>query len=87
MILYRLIEGPRHFDEAPYTRIAILGVATGLVIAALSAATDGPIPLDLTMLEMFSLAVALCTIAAVGSAVLFRLLTQGWSSLSLGGMG
>ncbi|MGE0058677.1 MAG: hypothetical protein AB7P33_10540 [Dehalococcoidia bacterium] len=73
-LLLRVSEGNRHFDEVPLARFTGWGVLTGLVLAALSITTEGPIPLSLTALEMIGLATGLGAVAAFGSAVFFRLL-------------
>src|SRR5688572_1236022 len=75
--LLRIGEGGRRFDEVPLARFTIWGVMTGLVLGVLSASTGGPIPLSLTAAEMIGLATTLGAVAAIGSAVFFRLLTQG----------
>lgn len=70
-------EGRRHFYEVSLARFIIWGVAAGLVLGVLSIATGGPIPLLLTAAEMIGIATALGAVAAIGSAVFFRLLTRG----------
>jgi hypothetical protein len=68
------LEREHHFDEIALARFTLWGVVAGLVLAVLSIATGGPIPLSLSALEMIGLAVALGAVSAVGSSVFFRLL-------------
>ena len=72
--LLRVGEGRRRFDEVSLVRFTVWGVVAGLALGVLSIATDGPIPLDLTAAEMAGLATALGAVAAIGTAVFFRLL-------------
>ena len=72
-----IAEGRRRFDQVPLTRFTAWGVVTGLVLGVLSTTTDGPIPLSLTSIEMLGLSTGLCAVAAIGSAVFFRLLARG----------
>jgi hypothetical protein len=71
-----LAEGGRRFDQVPLVRFTTWGVVTGLALGVVSITTDGPIPLSLTAAEMLGLATGLCAVAAVGSAVFFRLLVR-----------
>ena len=73
-LLIRIGEGRRHFAEVSLARYAVWGVVAGLAIGTLSASTGGPIPLSMTAAEMVGLATGLCLVAAIGSAVFFRLL-------------
>ena len=73
-VLVRIGEGRRNFAEVSLVRYTVWGLATGLVLGVLSASTGGPIPLEMSAAEMMGLATGLCLVAAVGSAVFFRLL-------------
>jgi hypothetical protein len=75
--LLRLGEDRRHFDEVSLARFTLWGVLTGLVVGVLSIATGGPIPLSLTTAELLGVATTLGAVAAIGSAVFFRLLVRG----------
>jgi hypothetical protein len=75
--LLLIAEGRRRLDEVPLVRWTIWGVVAGPVLGVVSITTDGPIPLSLTSAEMLGLATGLCAVAAIGSAVFFRLLVRG----------
>jgi hypothetical protein len=70
--LLLVFESRRGFDQAPLVRMSAWGVVSGLVLAVLTIATDGPIPLDLTAAEMLGLGAGLGLVAGFGSGIFFR---------------
>jgi len=73
--LIRVAEGRRRFDEVPLVRFATWGVVTGLVLGGLSvAAKVGDVSPGAA--GMTGLAAALSVVAALGSAVFFRLVAR-----------
>lgn len=74
--LFRMAEGRRGLDEVSLAHYATWGVVTGLVLSVLAVelglGSDAPRAIA-TMVGVFA---ALCTVAAIGSAVFFRLLAR-----------
>lgn len=73
--LLRIAEGRRSFDEVSLMRFAIWGAATGLVIGGIAMARG--IELSLTTGKIFGITTVLGIVAAIGSAVFFRLVARG----------
>ncbi|MDX2042085.1 MAG: hypothetical protein SF097_12595 [Acidobacteriota bacterium] len=73
--LLRIAEGRRSFDEVSLVRFAIWGAATGLVIGGIAMARG--IELSLTTGKIFGITTVLGIVAAIGSAVFFRLVARG----------
>lgn len=73
--LLRIVEGGRSFDEVSLVRFAIWGAVAGLVIGGIAMARG--IELTLTTGKIFVIATALGVVAAIGSAVFFRLVARG----------
>ncbi len=75
-VLFRIAESGRSLDEVPLARYATWGVVTGLalgvVAVALGVGSDAPG----SIATMIGVLTGLCTVAAVGSAVGFRLLAR-----------
>jgi hypothetical protein len=69
--LLRIAEGRRSFDEVSLARFAMWGAVTGLVIGGIAMAKG--IELTLTTGKIFVITTALGVVAAIGSAVFFRL--------------
>ena len=85
--IFLIAESRRRFDEVSPARFTTWGVATGLVLGLLSLATDGPIPLSLAPSEMMGLAIGLCVMAALGSALFFRVLVHRHTRPTARGIG
>ena len=83
--LLRVAGGGRRFDEVALARITTLGVVTGLVLGALAIASgltsdiaiDQPYQRPMAPAVMIAITTALSTVAAIGSALFFRLLAKG----------
>ncbi len=80
--LLRIAEGSRSFDELSLVRFATWGAVTGLVIGAIAMARG--IELTLTTGKIFVITTALGIVAAIGSAVFFRLVAR-WQTPSVAG--
>jgi hypothetical protein len=75
--LLRIAEGRRSFDEVSLGRFVIWGVATGLVLGVLTIpAKVGDVSPGAA--GMIGIATALSAVAAIGSALFFRLLARWW---------
>ena len=82
--LLRISSAGRRFDEVSLARIAALGVVTGLILGFLAIAMgltndiaiDQPYQRSLAPTVMIGITAALSTLAAVGSALFFRLLAK-----------
>ena len=73
--LLRIAEGSRSFDEVPLARMATWGVVTGLVLGVLTIpAKVGDVSPGAA--GMIGIATVLGTVAAIGSAVFFRLIAR-----------
>jgi hypothetical protein len=73
--LLRVAEGRRRFDEVSLVRFATWGVVTGLALGGLSiAAKVGDVSPGAA--GMTGLAIGLSVVAAIGSAVFFRLVAR-----------
>jgi hypothetical protein len=75
--LLRIAEGRRPLDEVSLARVATWGVVTGLVLGVSAVATvlaHAPAP---AAFAMVGVAAGLGAVAALGSAVFFRLLVRG----------
>jgi len=71
----RIAEGGRRLDELPLPRIAAWGAVAGLLVGALPFALGTPsdrFPLWLLVVGIIAYTNLLCTVSAVGSALLFR---------------
>lgn len=77
--LLRIAEGRHSFDEVSLARFATWGVVTGLVLGVLVALflPGFASAMTLTTAVMISIATALGAVAAIGSAVFFRLVARG----------
>ena len=76
MVLW-LAEDGRRFDELSLPRIAAWGAVVGLLLGVLPFALGTPsakYPLWLLVVGIIAYTTLLCTVSAVGSALLFRLL-------------
>ena len=79
------ISGSRRFDDVSLVRIPTFGVVTGLVLGFLAVAIgltrdiaiDQPYVRPITPAVLIGITTALGTVAAIGSALFFRLLAQG----------
>ena len=81
--LLRLAERRRSFDEVSLARFAIWGVATGLVLGVLTIpAKVGDVSPGAA--GMIGIATVLSTVAALGSAVFFRLIARRQTSAVAG---
>jgi hypothetical protein len=70
-----IAEGGRRFDEVPFSRMLAWGVATGLVLGVLTIpAKVGDVSPG--ALGMTGIAIVLGAVAALGSAIFFRLITR-----------
>ena len=67
-------EGRRSFDEIPLARFAMWGAVTGFVIGGIAMARG--IELTLTTGKIFVITTALGIVAAIGSALFFRLVAR-----------
>jgi hypothetical protein len=74
--LFRSAEGDRAFDRVPLARFARWGVATGLVLGVFLVLTGLRIDPLWVKAAALGIGMALCTVAAVGSAVFFRLVAR-----------
>jgi len=73
--LLRLSEGRRRFDEVSLSRFVTWGAVTGLVLGVLTIpAKVGDVSPGAA--GMLGIAIVLSTVAAIGSAVLFRLASR-----------
>jgi hypothetical protein len=83
--LLRISGGGRRFDEVALARIATWGVVTGLILGALAVgmgltqdiAIDQPYQRPVQPVLLVGITTALCAVAAIGSALFFRLLARG----------
>ena len=80
-IFVRASEGKRRFDAVPLMRFTLWGAVTGAILAVLSIASDGPIPLDVSAAEMIGVGTGLSAVAGFGTGIFFRLVT---GNLTLG---
>jgi hypothetical protein len=74
-VVLRVAKGGRRFNELSLPRIAAWGAVAGLLLGGLSFALGSPsakFPLWLLVVGIISYATLLCTVSAVGSALLFR---------------
>ncbi len=82
--LLRIAEGRRSFDEVSLARFAIWGLVTGLVLGVFAVAIglshdiaiDTPDRKPVAPAAMIGITTALGAVAAIGSAVFFRLLAR-----------
>jgi hypothetical protein len=74
--LLRIAEGRRGLDEVPLARHAAWGVMTGLVLGVLAVAAGVGSDAPRAIATMIGVLAALCTVAAIGSAVFFRILAR-----------
>lgn len=73
--ILRIAEGGRRFDELSLPRIVVWGMVTGLLLGVLPFALGTPsarFPLWLLVVIIITYTALLCTVSAVGSALLFR---------------
>lgn len=83
--LLRMSGGGRRFDEVSLARIATAGVVTGLILGVLAVAIgltsdiaiDQPYQRPMAPAVMIGITTALGAVAALGSALCFRLVAQG----------
>jgi hypothetical protein len=75
-VLFRIVEGRRGVDEVSLARHAAWGVVTGLVLGVLAVAAGVGSDAPQAIATMIGVLAALCTVAAIGSAVFFRLLAR-----------
>lgn len=83
--LLRISSGGRRFDEVSLARIATWGVVTGLILGVLAVASgltsdiaiDQPYQRSMAPTVMIGITTALSAVAAIGSALFFRLLAKG----------
>ena len=74
-MVLRIAEGGRGFDELSLPRLAAWGAVTGLLLGLLAFVLGTPsaeFPLWLLRVGIFSYTTLLCTVSAVGTALLFR---------------
>lgn len=74
-VILRIAESGRRFDEVSLPRIAAWGAVAGLLLGMLPFALGTPnaeYPLWLLVAGIIAYTTLLCTVAAVGSALLFR---------------
>ena len=84
-VLLLISGGGRRFDEVSLARIATWGVVTGLILGVLAIAMgltsdiaiDQPYQRSLAPTVMIGITTALSVVAAIGSALFFRLLAKG----------
>lgn len=75
--LLRIAEGGRGFDQVSLPRIVAWGVVTGVALGGvLVVATRVENVLSLTAAQVVGITTVLGTVAAIGSAVFFRLLAR-----------
>ena len=74
--LFRIAEGRRSFDEVSLARFATWGVVTGLVLGGLAVTGVLSYPRLLSVAALIGITTALCAVAAIGSAVFFRLVAR-----------
>jgi hypothetical protein len=72
--LLRIAEGRRSFDEVSLARFATWGAVAGVVIGGIAMARG--IELTLTTGKIFVITTALGIVAAIGSAMFFRLVAR-----------
>jgi hypothetical protein len=75
--LLAVAERGRRFDEVSLARFALWGAATGFVIGAIAMAKG--IELTLTTGKIFAITTVLGIVAAIGSAIFFRLAAR-WTT-------
>lgn len=85
--LFRIAEGRRRFDEVSLARFAAWGVVTGLVLGALALTGVVSYPRLLSGAALIGITAALCAVAAVGSAVFFRLVARRQTPAAAGRAG
>jgi hypothetical protein len=79
--LLRLAEGRRSFDEIPIARFGMWGVVTGLVLGLLSIpAKVGDVSPG--AIGMIGIGIVLGAVAAIGSAIFFRLIARRQRALA-----
>lgn len=83
-VVYRIAEGRRSFDEVPLARFAVWGVLAGLALGALAVwigvpndiAIDQPYVRPIAVSTLVGITTALGVVAAIGSAIFFRLVAR-----------
>ena len=75
-VTFRLAEGRRGLDEVSLARYATWGVGTGLALSVLAAGLGVGSDAPRAIATMAGVLTALCIVAAIGSAVFFRLLAR-----------
>lgn len=83
-VVLRIAEGRHGSDEVPLARMATWGVVTGLVLGVLGVAVGLGSDAPRAIATMFGVLAALSAVAALGSAVFFRLLAR-WQPHALAG--
>ena len=86
--LLRISSGGRRFDEVSLARIATAGGVTGLILGVLAVASgltsdiaiDQPYQRSMAPTVMIGITTALSAVAAIGSALFFRLLAKSRTS-------
>jgi hypothetical protein len=82
--LLQIAEGRRRFDEAPLAHFAAWGLVAGLVLGVLALAGVVSYPRLLSAPALICVTTALGAVAAIGSALFFRLVAR-WRTPTVAG--
>jgi hypothetical protein len=85
--LLRIAEGRRSFDEVSLARFITWGVVAGLVLGVLAVTGVVSYPRLLSPAALIGITTALSAVAAIGSAVFFRLVARRQTPASAGRTG
>jgi len=80
--LFRTAEAPCGFDEVSLGRVATWGVVTGLTLGVLGIALGVGSDAPRSVATMMGVTAGLGTVAAIGSAIFFRLLARQMPALA-----